>query len=335
MKRGLNHAFARQELVTTISFWAFWFCIIAVFFGTVKSSLPEGATISFILIAPQVIPVFFLSWLFDYFLNRKRLYAFFLISIPLVWIMGLLINQWFNWMIKEDEMRASNEVLLFIFAGMYIGVKYIRVAISQRMLLKEEENKRVLSELQLLRAQLNPHFLFNALNSIYSLIISHSDKAGEATLSLSELMRFHIESSRRQMVSLGEEIDMMTQFIALEKLRLGNKCTINLDTEIDAPGVEIAPLIFMPFIENAFKYSISNEASKNMINIKLHTRLHELKFEVSNSIAKSRNTLNEGVPGIGITNTKKRLDLHYKNNYELNIENTGDRFTVNLYIKLR
>jgi hypothetical protein len=336
MKSVLKKRTVHNEiLLTAVYFWGFWLLLIAGAFTTLKSSPAAGIYVALALILPNIIPVHLLSWLFNYFFNRKKIILFFLLAIPLAFVMGLGNNKLFELIVQDDSAHASNEILIFVLSGMYIGFSYIRVAVLQRRQLAEAENKRVLSELQLLRAQLNPHFLFNALNSIYSLIIAGSDKAGEATLSLSELMRFHIDSSGKQTIPLKSEVEMLTQFIALEKLRLNNKCIINIETAIDTENVEIAPLILIPFVENAFKYSISNVPSNNIINIRLHAGEDKLDFLISNRIAQNRNKLNESNSKIGIANTRKRLELHYKNKHSLNIESNAGWFTVQLQINFR
>ncbi|MEO8771763.1 MAG: histidine kinase [Ferruginibacter sp.] len=335
MKSWLKKICDNHTARTAFWFWGFWFFIFAGFFIAFNSSPKEGILIALAILIPNILPVHLLSWLFDYFFNRKKIFYFFLIAIPLGLLFGLAGNKLFDLIAKDSNAHANIELLVFIFSGMFIGFKYTRVVLSQRILLKEAENKRVLSEMQLLKAQLNPHFLFNALNSIYSLIISHSDKAGEATLSLSELMRFHIESSGKQTISLKSELEMVNQFIALEKLRLNKSCTINIDINIDHDNIEIAPLVLIPFVENAFKYSISNDASKNIINMKLHTQANNLDFLISNSISKTTNKLNKGSSKMGIANTRKRLELHYKNYHSLQIENDDEWFKVHLQIKLK
>lgn len=324
-----------QTITTACWFWGSWFFIFGGFFVAFRSSPKEGLLVALAILIPNIIPVHLLSWLFDYFFNRKKIFYFFLAAVPLGWLMGLVNNKLFDLVVRDGNVHASNELLVFIFTGMFIGFKYTRVALSQRILLKDAENKRVLSEIQLLKAQLNPHFLFNALNSIYSLIISHSDKAAEATLSLSELMRFHIDSSGKQTIPLKRELEMVMQFIALEKLRLNNKCTINIKTDFGFENIEIAPLILIPFVENAFKYSISNDSSKNIIDMELRTENNNLDFVISNSISKTQNKLNESSSKMGIDNTRKRLELHYKNNHSLQIENDGEWYKVHLQIKLR
>lgn len=334
MSAFLRRLFRNEAITVPLYFWGFWFSITALFFGILKSSPAEGMMVGMIVVIPYVFPIFILSALFDWFLSRKKLPWFFLIAIPLGWLLGLLINKWFSWVIDDDNVHINNELLVFIFAGMYIGFKYIKVSISQRIMLKEEENKRVLSELQLLRSQLNPHFLFNALNSIYSLNLSKSEKAGEAILSLSELMRFHIDSSGKQMIALDKEIEMINQYISLEKLRLDDQCKISVDIKTSSRNIEIPSLILIPFVENAFKHGISKSRDKNNILLKVHVEDDNLEFELVNSIPKSKNNFEtHGSKKIGILNTRKRLELHYKGNYLLDIKNDGELFKVTLHIK--
>jgi LytS/YehU family sensor histidine kinase len=334
----MNEIFKRQsfkrEVLTGLMYWAFWTFVFAFFFAGIQHSVVQGVGVATVIIFPLLVPVHILSWLFNWFFLRKKIVLFFLIAIPFAWVMGWIIDQLLLLFMADSNITTSYGILIFIFTAMYIGFRYTRLAISQRILLKEEENKRVLSELQLLRSQLNPHFLFNALNNIYSLIISKSDKAGEAVLSLSELMRFHIASSGKQTITLKKEFEMISQYISLEKMRLSSKCSITVDATITNENIEIAPLIFMPFVENAFKYSISNTASANFISLRLSSAENTIDFSISNSIAKNINRLHENGSGMGIENTRKRLDLHYGNNHRLDINNTNDEFTVQLKIML-
>lgn len=315
-------------------YWAFWALVFAFFFTGIQTSVVQGVKVAALILLPLTIPVHILSWLFKFFLTGKKIILFFLFAVPFAWATGWLIDKLFNLFMAESNISSSYGILIFIFAAMYIGFRYTRLAITQRIQLKEEENKRVLSELQLLRSQLNPHFLFNALNNIYSLIISKSDNAGEAVLSLSELMRFHIASSGKQTIPLQKEFEMINQYISLEKMRLSAKSAISVESNIVNDNIEIAPLIFMPFVENAFKYSISNTVSANFITVYLSSENNIINFSISNSIAKNTNHLHHSGSGMGIENTRKRLDLHYGSNYNLDIQKNNDEFTIQLQIRL-
>jgi LytS/YehU family sensor histidine kinase len=236
---------------------------------------------------------------------------------------------------NSENIQANNEVVLFIFSALFIGFRYIRVALSQRILIKEEENKRVVAELQYLRSQLNPHFLFNALNSIYSLILSKSDKASEATLALSELMRFHIDLSGKQYIDLSDEISMIERYIALEKLKLENRCDIHLNIKGDGRNIKIAPLIFMPFVENAFKHGISSAFESNFVHVTILADENQIEFKVSNSIPQINTSMKSSQTKLGIDNTTKRLELHYKDNYEYFSSHLDFVYTLMIKINIK
>ncbi|MBC7864541.1 MAG: histidine kinase [Bacteroidia bacterium] len=334
MKLLINSNDKKQALMDSLYFWSFWILFTGLLVGIAQSSLTEALKAVSALIIPQIIPAFLVSVLFDVLFMKKRIALFFIISIPLCYGFGIAINFWFRWIMKGANMQVNNEILIFVFTSMYIGFRYVRVAISQRILLKEEENKRVTAELQYLRSQLNPHFLFNALNSIYSLILTQSDKAGEATLNLSELMRFHIDLSGKQFIELGDEIAMAERYIALEKLKLQGRCNIQFTVSGTAEKIKIAPLIFMPFLENAFKHGISSDASSNFVRANLIINPGLVLLEISNSIPQKKIAEKTAETKVGIENTIKRLDLHYKNAYTFNSSVKENVYSMSLKIDL-
>ncbi len=324
----------KQALIDFIYFWCFWTILTGLIVGVIQHNANDAIKAVLALIVPQILPTYIVSLLFDSLFLKRRVLLFFLIAIPLCYFLGLLINLWFSWIIQEDNIHANNEILIFVFTAIYIGFKYLRVAISQKILLKDEENKRIISELQLLRSQLNPHFLFNALNDIYSLILSKSDKAGEATLTLAELMRFHIELSGKQQINLSEEISMIEGYIALEKLKLDDRCKIQFNIIGSPEKIQIAPLILLPFVENAFKHGISSKTQNNFVTLDLKIGLLDIDFQISNSKPESTKTITNSTIKVGINNTLKRLELHYKRNFKLDYGIKGKEYIVNLNIKL-
>lgn len=325
--------YKKQALLDSLYFWSFWTIITTLLVGIIQKSPLESLKVVIALIIPHIIPIYIASLLFDIFFIKKRILLFFIVTVPLCYFLGLLINQWFYFVMGDDNIHVNNEVLIFLFSVMFIGFRYIRIAISQQILLKEEENKRVIAELQYLRSQLNPHFLFNALNSIYSLILSQSDKAGEATLTLSELMRFHIDLSGKQFVELTDEIAIIKRFISLERLKLENRCNIQFEIKGNTEKIKIPPLLFMPFVENAFKYGISANPESNFVIVRINVENSNLDFEVTNSVAEKQNLKPELGIKIGIENTLKRLQLHYKDNYSFQSSESNKVFLVKLNIK--
>lgn len=324
----------RQSVIDSIYFWVFWILVSGIFVGIIEGTF-IGALRSIVgLIIPHILPVFIIGILFDNLFIKKKILLFFLIVIPFGYFSGMLINLWFHWIMRDINVGANNEIVIFVFATMYIGYRYIKVAIAQTILLKEEENKRVIAEIQYLRSQLNPHFLFNSLNSIYSLILSKSDKAGEAVLTLSELMRYHIDLSGKQLVDLEEEIALLERYISLEKLKLDDRCEVKFNIHGDSRNIKIAPLIFMPLVENAFKHGITSSPKLNFVHVDLIIKNNSVELKISNSVAEKKITEKGEGTKIGISNTIKRLDLHYKGNYTFSSGEKEHKYEVNLMINL-
>lgn len=182
---------------------------------------------------------------------------------------------------------------------LYTGAKYFRIGTIQRMKLKEEEEKRIKiemelkemeakqahAELDLLKSQVNPHFLFNSLNSIYSLILNNSEISGDAVLKLSDLMRYLLESSKKRKVLVKHEIQFLENYIELEKIRLGKKCNVSSSFKGDFHGKIISPMLLIPFIENCFKHGISVSSSENNIEISIKIKENRLLLHTKNNVA--------------------------------------------------
>ncbi|WP_207632703.1 sensor histidine kinase [Foetidibacter luteolus] len=219
-------------------------------------------------------------------------------------------------------------LLVFIISA---GSKVIKQWFTAEEIKEEISKQQLQTELSLLKSQVNPHFLFNTLNSIYSLSVSNSDKAPDAVLKLSKIMRYTLEESLNDRVMLSQEIDFINSYIDLQKVRLTEKAKILFNTSGNIETVMIAPLIFIPFIENAFKYGISTHLSSK-IEVALVAKGKELFFNCANDIVPGATRLSS--TGTGISNTKRRLELLYPQKHTLTIENNATRFVVSLNINL-
>jgi hypothetical protein len=200
--------------------------------------------------------------------------------------------------------------------------------ITERRALQAEADK-VNAELSFLKAQINPHFLFNTLNNIYSLAITKSDRTPSAVMKLSNILRYITDDVHKDLVPLQSELDCVTNYIELQKLRLTDKVEVKCSVKGDTTNQEIAPLVFMTFIENAFKYGISShEGCVITIEVTIHERA--IDFFCQNRIM-VRNS-NEERTGVGINNVQKRLGYQYPDKHLLHINNEGGNFTVHLTI---
>ncbi len=195
---------------------------------------------------------------------------------------------------------------------------------------KSLENEKLNAELSFLKSQINPHFLFNSLNNIYSLAYQKSEKTPEAILKLSEIMRYMLYESNEGVVLLEEEINYLKNYIELQKLRFKERVYVDLHVAIDEPNHRIMPLLLISFLENAFKHGVSTDANKP-IRIDINVQNGRLHFNAEN--AKSQ--LNKDrTKGVGLTNLKRRLQLGYPGKHTINIVESESYYSSELFIYL-
>lgn len=221
-------------------------------------------------------------------------------------------------------------LLVFVFST---GIKVINQWLLSEQKNKEIANEKLKAELSFLKAQINPHFLFNTLNNIYALATDRSEFTAPAVMKLSNIMRYVLTEAGNDMVPLEKEIQFTRHYIELQKMRLTDRSSIDFTVKGDPFGKQITPLLFLPFVENAFKYGISTR-ELSPIAILLEIKEDSVYFSVSNhkhintSLKITNNT------GIGINNTRRRLDLMYNDRYELTIDDKPATFDVHLNIQV-
>jgi Putative regulator of cell autolysis len=196
---------------------------------------------------------------------------------------------------------------------------------------KEAEMEKKNSELNFLKAQLNPHFFFNSLNTIFSLSIKKSEQTPVAILNLSELMRYMLYETNKDTVPLEEEILYIKNYIELQKLRLTENVNIIFEVDCDETSIFIPPLLFISFIENAFKHGI-DPSKENEIIVKFKVQKNEIDFSVINDINRIKS--NGDSFGLGIENTVKRINLYFPERNELETYADSGKFYVKLKLKL-
>lgn len=293
-----------------------------------------------------------------YFKNKKKLY--FLLAVLLVVIIwgGLLyVNSYvlpkfnpergnFDELFRqlEESGRISRppkhfRLLNYIFTSILItgfsfGLRIYNRYEETEKKSKELEKEKLNSELAFLKNQISPHFFFNTLNNIYSLIEIDPPGAQESVLKLSKLMRYLLYESEHGKVTLSSEIAFMKNYIALMKLRFSEKVELSVDFPDNFRDREIPPLLFIPFIENAFKHGIDYRAGSYIL-ISMDMNDHEIHFQCKNSIGKSSYDGDGQYSGIGLDNIKKRLALLYPQMHTLKIEQTPEFFHVDLILHMQ
>ncbi len=202
---------------------------------------------------------------------------------------------------------------------------------QHRSLQLQKENTE--AQLQLLTAQVHPHFLFNTLNNIYSKTRTESPEGSQMIMSLSDLLRYILYEGRKGLVPLDKELQLILEYINLEKIRYGNKLDVHYLVNVKEKDIYIAPLLLLPFVENCFKHGASNMLQNPWINFTVEVKDTTLVMKLMNGKFNS-NEMAPLKPGIGIANVKQRLELLYKHKHELQIREEEDVFIVDLQIEL-
>lgn len=237
---------------------------------------------------------------------------------------------------KQTEYESyDNFIIVQLFAsGFFLVIssllKFAADWFSSQRIQSNLESEKKNMELQFLKSQLNPHFLFNSLNNIYSLAYQKSDKTADAILKLSEIMRYMIYESNDSWVSLNKEVEYVQSFVELQKLRFKDGAAVEVTINGEIDGQKIVPLILISFVENAFKHGVANDP-EDPIKINIIANQKILHFSVTNKKSK---TNKDAMGGVGLNNVERRLQLLYPERYKLNIVNSATHYTTELMLDL-
>lgn len=208
-----------------------------------------------------------------------------------------------------------------------------RFANQQQQRALTATSERLVTELKLLKSQINPHFLFNSLNNIYTLTLLRDEKAPESLLRLSNMLRYMLYEAETETVPLIKEIEYLRNYVSLMQLKDSNGLNVKLALDGSRPNLPVAPLLFITFVENAFKHGRIEDVESGYIDIDLSTsKSGTLNFTVTNNLPTSFATKDK-VGGIGLDNLRKRLDLLYPGHHEFKIDTDGEKFTAHLQIR--
>jgi two-component system LytT family sensor kinase len=290
------------------------------------------------------ISLFYLNYLLfiPRLLNRKRYAAYALVVVLAIIIYGLG-KYGVALMFKADVLtRMKGEITTFnqyfvstlfvsvIFLFLSVVLKFASDWFLNERIQRDLENQRLTAELAFLKSQINPHFLFNSLNSIYSLAYQRSDNTPGAILKLSEIMRYMLYECNDNKVALDKELQYLQNYIDLQKIRFGDKAYIDFKVDGEVGDQQIVPLLLIAFIENAFKHGVANDPKSPII---LYIKLDDgrLNFYIEN---KKHTNNRDSAGGIGLNNVRRRLDLLYPGKYNLDIRDEIDTYTCELSLVL-
>lgn len=275
--------------------------------------------------------------------NKYIYYTFWLIlllSISSFLIQGMVVlaikNR--NFTDQFGEMFSSHFFTTAIYVGITSFAKFVAEWVHlQKINLKyaQAEREKLEAELNALKSQLNPHFLFNCLNNIYSLSLTKSPQTPEIILKLSDMMRYVLYESRENFIPVKKEIEFLTNFIELQKIRLNDKIDIRCEIEGAVPDKKIIPLIFEPFIDNAFKHGLRNPAPSPFIHVLIQFEGEIMRYTVTNNHSALPILSDNKNSGIGLQNIQRRLaHLYNTDEYKFEVNKAIDKFTIQLEVRL-
>ncbi|MEL7002002.1 MAG: histidine kinase [Bacteroidota bacterium] len=225
-------------------------------------------------------------------------------------------------------------VSIYIPAILMFLVKMTRERFRQENKVAVLEKEKRTNELNFLKAQINPHLLFNTLNNIYSLSKNEPESTSELILKLSDVLDYTIYECSKETVPVIKEWELIENYIELEALRYGGQLNVVLTEEIDDDNARVAPLILISLVENAFKYALKGAKSSPIVKVLLTVKDHLLTLEVSNTISGSGNSNSERNSGVGLQNVRRQLELFYEGKFSIQVDAEDDNYNVELTIQL-
>lgn len=340
----------KSSIVVHLIFWLFMvmICAMAIFSNEQKMSFYQ-MVVHFGYFGLINLSVFYINYtlLIPQLVKERKKYGLYVISILALLVFMAVLKTLVAVLYSDivltyrngDGSKMFTEIPQYVFRAVFTSGFFIVVSslvkfavdwFGNERVQRQLESERKDMELQFLKSQLNPHFLFNSLNNIYSLAYQKSDKTADAVLKLSEIMRYMIYESNDSWVSLSKEIEYVKSYVELQRLRFKDGAAVELNIQGEIDDQPIVPLILISFVENAFKHGVANDY-KDPIKINLIANQKILHFSITN---KKNNYNKDEVGGVGLNNVERRLQLLYPERYKLNIVNTATHYTSELMLDI-
>ncbi len=315
----------------------YWISTYLAFFLTIFFIEKFGAAleIAAIIIVPAPVPVY-LHFLSMRLLFEKRKYVLYVVSLIITLVLsGFFFELVFNLIVNDPESHTSGIGMALFFIVLSWGMKYFREGITKQYRSQEDRFKQVQIELALLKSQVNPHFFFNTLNSLYALSLEKSEQVPELILKLSNLMRYVLDSTNKKTVPLEDEVQFIKSYISLEQLRLPKKSDIRISVTGELTTHYIAPMLLIPFVDNSFKHGLSSSIEDGYVHVDISMERKNLHFQIENSKPPLESRDNTERLGMGLENVRRRIALIYPEKHQLNISNNTNNYFVKLSLTLK
>lgn len=321
----------------------FWILVVFYFawgFGMDLHPVKSILNALFFLPGHLIMVYSLLYFLVPRYLLHRKYWQFFLGVFILVGLCGIYtvvaqLSLTGDPRLQGATFSVGRNILPFIHvAAIAASIKLLKFWYIQRNQTLKAEQQRTVAELKLLKAQLHPHFLFNTLNNLYAHTLEFSPKSPEIVLKLSALLRFMIYESNTHRISLAQEVDLLQNYISLEKLRYGDRLDLSVSISGEIEKYQIAPLLLLPFLENAFKHGTSRQIDQCWISFNLTMEGSVLRFKLINSIDPLPQQKPFSTGGIGLSNLMKRLEILYKGKYRLERKKLHEIYLIDLELHL-
>ena len=315
-----------------ILIWFLATLIVFVFMASDSLEMNTKTIDTITIIVPSVMLTYILFFFQDYFFPKKKYTAFGFLTISISIAMGYFAAYFSVHLYGKGAETNLNQWIqnMLIMAFIVMVSRIAKQGIVNQFEVKKLQLEKLKMEIHILKGQLNPHFLFNTINNICGVNQVDSEKSTEMLINLAELLRYHLEFSEQQKIPIHKEILLIEAYIELEKMRLRGNCSITFDWPKTNTEILIAPLLLLPFIENAFKHG-THTSLLSFINIKLNWNESELELIVENSLFKNQKIIKNN---IGQKNILKRLQLIYPEKHKLIISENDKTYLTCLSIKL-
>lgn len=339
----------RIRILVHILFWLFYWLYHSLIYGSYEQDyLAQFQWESFYLPVKIAATYFTLYVLLPrYFLNRK--YIEFTLTLGASLLFAAFVQRILDYAIVYrvmdpsllQESFFSATPILKIVLGIYpvvalaAFIKLGKYWYERDRVTQELEKEKLEAELKFLKSQIHPHFLFNTLNNLYALTLKKSEQASEVVLKLSEMLNYMLYDGNGRTVKLRQELEVIENYIALEKIRYGDRLDLSYQVNGNTSDKEIPPMLLVPFIENSFKHGAGEQSDQVWINIDIDINENQFILNVENSKNGSEISDKSGYQeGIGLKNVQRRLELLYDEDYDLQIVNQETRFCVVLKLQL-
>jgi two-component system LytT family sensor kinase len=347
-----RHRIFQHRLLTHVLFWLGYVSFFALVSGRGEDSFWEGFQYELLMLPAKMAVVYLTLYvLIPRFLLRKQQWQMALLFLLILGLAGALQRVVVYYVIYPiqyqdlafgygpfwDSDKLFKHMLQISFVVVLASaVKIQRYWHQYEQASKALERDKLEAELNFLKAQIHPHFLFNTLNNLYSLTLKKSDLAPEVVLRLSGLVNYMLYDTRSSAVPLSKEVESLHHYIALEKIRYGSNLEIGFDVSGQIDGAEVAPMLLLPFVENSFKHGVSDEITDKWITINLTVNEEMLTFKVENAKSPGRipGLEKDYTGGIGLKNVRRRLELLYPNRHELKILDEAHSYLIVMKITL-